>query len=725
MNPQETQQVDARDKKRVSFTERVKISSTNVRLETTVPQKEETFQVVIDLIKNSKCFKAFTISTDVPKIFMTILNIYPRVEGVDFTDVPDDDATLSFLIKLGYKGPLYKHTNIENVDYRKLIWEDLAFQIDHGKEKISRRENMPFLPFTKVIINYFLKQHNSLSNLKYQHCHTIKDDGIVSRCSSNTLLVKFLPRRAEIKGHKGKKKTDTHVVDVDKSEESDLKPPKRKTASRRVVKKKVTITADDKIIPDDPDVALKLCKSISKAEAKEAKAARQVHATHARIVTESVPKPTRGRKSGKLTFDPPKRIKGVPSVTLEEQEAVDTMKTLKESRKTNRSQPGTGGLNKETSTIPGVLDESIVISATLKEDLLDDEEKDDKDGDADDEGDDHIIDTQDANDEDAETESDVDEIYKYKIHVHKDMDAEMAETKTVENQNKEKDVITNAAKPDIQSLSVQKFPISVILKTTNLPPIPEILIETLVSTAISSPHVTPAISTVQQTSTPIPTPPITTEFPTSTTVVPESDALSAVQLRTSTVDLEQEYEKSPSKILKIKMKQAEKQKMLKFTINFTDNAALKEFDQKSTLYQTMHANKSFNRNFANHRLYHTPMEALIEDENAMDKGVDDTIKDHKRKQDDEEDGDDKDPSARPNQGNKTKRRRNKESESSKKPSTTKENLKVVMDDVGKNVVHDDDQPQDTSEPNTAKNLNPEWFTKPPRPPTLDPEWNKH
>ncbi|GKF82487.1 hypothetical protein Tco_0244143 [Tanacetum coccineum] len=68
MNPQETQQVVARDEKWVPSTERVKISSTNVRLETTVQQKEETFQVVIDVIKNSTCFKAFTITAEVPEI---------------------------------------------------------------------------------------------------------------------------------------------------------------------------------------------------------------------------------------------------------------------------------------------------------------------------------------------------------------------------------------------------------------------------------------------------------------------------------------------------------------------------------------------------------------------------------------------------------------------------------------------------------------------------------
>ncbi|GJS88907.1 hypothetical protein Tco_0771543 [Tanacetum coccineum] len=128
MNPQETQ-VAARDEKWVPFTERVKISSTNIRPETTVPQKEETFQVVIDLVKNSSCFKAITISADVPEIFMqqfwTILDICPRVEGVNFTDVPDDDTTLAFLIKLGYKGPLYKPTNMF-MDHMHQPWRTLA-----------------------------------------------------------------------------------------------------------------------------------------------------------------------------------------------------------------------------------------------------------------------------------------------------------------------------------------------------------------------------------------------------------------------------------------------------------------------------------------------------------------------------------------------------------------------------------------------------------------------
>ncbi|GJY14357.1 hypothetical protein Tco_0384779 [Tanacetum coccineum] len=53
----------------------------------------------------------------------------------------------------------------------------------------------------------------------------------------------------------------------------------------------------DNIIPK-PDLALELGKSISLTEAKEEAVAREVHATHARIVSESEPEPTQRRHSG-------------------------------------------------------------------------------------------------------------------------------------------------------------------------------------------------------------------------------------------------------------------------------------------------------------------------------------------------------------------------------------------------------------------------------------------
>nr|GEZ47815.1 hypothetical protein [Tanacetum cinerariifolium] len=576
------------------------------------------------------------------------------------------------------------------------------------------------------------------------------------------MFIKYLtnlipPKKSRGKGSKGKKTTKESHETVNVSEESEPEPTKKKTYSKRKDKKKVTLSADDNIISNDPDVALELAKSISQTKAEEAEAARKVHATHARIMIESVPESAKKKSGGRSsksvviqdTLSTPKskpatsktKLKGDPSITPQEQEATNIMQALKESNKTSRDNQVLEAQMKELVVNQGGSDEENYITGEkvilewgdeqdceFSNDDNDDVEKDDKDGDAYDEGDDHVSDTQDAGDEDDENESDEDEIYKYKIRVRKDEDAAKEEA---EKTSKAKDDAKKTELPPSSSslfvssgfwdqffklssdsslvstvkdsADTYKVSILVIPETTNLSPILEVVTGTPVSSAVPSPQVTPIILTVQQTPTPIPTPPITTDAPTIITTIIESKALFAVELRVAklkkehlseltkkpTPIAEQESEKSPLEILKIKKEQAKK-------------------------------------NPANHRLYHALIEALIEDENAMDKGVTDTVKDHKRKHDDDEH-----PPAGPNQGKKTKRRRTKESRSSKKPSTTKQTPKgetptigsktskfaltkepvekpiaeVIVDDAGDDVVHDDDQPQDTLEPKTRKTLN--------------------
>ncbi|GJR50782.1 hypothetical protein Tco_1401303 [Tanacetum coccineum] len=122
----------------------------------------------------------------------------------------------------------------------------------------------------------------------------------------------------------------------------------------------------------------------------------------------------------------------------------------------------------------------------------------------------------------------------------------------------------------------------------------------------------------------------------------------------------QESKKSPKEIIRIKREQGEKEQESTYTIRSTDKVALEEFDLKSALFKHMNKNRTANRNPANYHLYHALMEALIADEDAMDKEVKDRIKDHKRKHDsddDEDDDDDEGPSAGSNQGKSAKRRR--------------------------------------------------------------------
>ncbi|GJS71358.1 retrovirus-related pol polyprotein from transposon TNT 1-94 [Tanacetum coccineum] len=130
----------------VPTAERVNISITNVILETIVKQKEETFQVVIDSIKNSTCIKAFTISADVPEILMQQF--------------------------------WYTITKIKGSESYEFLLADKRCVID---ARSHFREVLVICPEKKVIIDYFLSKHKSLKKLKFQHFHTIKDVGVVSR----------------------------------------------------------------------------------------------------------------------------------------------------------------------------------------------------------------------------------------------------------------------------------------------------------------------------------------------------------------------------------------------------------------------------------------------------------------------------------------------------------------------------------------------------------------
>ncbi|GKC85477.1 hypothetical protein Tco_1141194 [Tanacetum coccineum] len=713
-----------------------------------MPQNEETFQVFIDVIKNSMCFKAFTISADVPEIFMQqfwyiikkvqgtdsyesllankkyrvdaevfrkILDICPRVEGEEFIELQNDDDTLTFLIDLSYKGLLHKYTNMY-VDHMSHPWSSLAVTINKclsGKTTSNDRLRKSRIDIIRL---KFVRIGEDYQEYELAIPDVMMNDAI-KQSESYQMFIKYstgqIPlRRVEAKVYKERRLLMT-LRKLLMYLKTEPEPVKKKTASRRVVMKKVTIFADDNSIPD-PDVTLELGKSISLVEAEE-EAEKQVYATHERIVTESVPESAK-KKTGSRSSR---------SVVIQDTlKAVDIMQALKESKKTNKRQLGPGDSSERTGTIPWIPDKSAVVSATSndgtgikpgqekvitkekvtlewgsiqeseysEEDQLDDKEKDDKEGDADDEGNDYINDTQDTDDEDAETKSDEDEIYKYKICVHKDEDVEMTNAK-VEDFEKGDAEISDVAQADVEKTEEIKD----AAKKAELPPTSSSLsvslgfgdqflklsfdnslvstikdnidaeINSLLEVKIQSevPHIQslsvlrvlvsvisePVVLTlVEETSSAAPV--TTLPLPSVSTTPP----LRVAKLEKDVSDLKNIYH-SAETIAALK-EQEEKQKMPKYTIKSTDKAALKEYDQKS--------------------------------------------------------------------GKKTKRSRTKESESSKKPSITKETPKgkasskgsktgksasakesveepiaeVVMDDVGR----DNDQPQDTYEPKTAKTL---------------------
>ncbi|GJS18096.1 hypothetical protein Tco_0412568 [Tanacetum coccineum] len=205
MNQEVTRQVVARNEKWVPTMERVKISTTNAfNISAEVPEIfMQQFWYTVKKVSGTNSYEFFLSNkkcvVDV-EVLRKILNICPRVHGVDFAEIPYDEATLTFLLSLGYKGPLHKHPNMyvdhihqpwrtlasiineclsgktasndrlrksridilwgmfyrENVEYPELIWKDFAFQIDHMHLKKGRCENMPCprLKFVRIGEDY-------------------------------------------------------------------------------------------------------------------------------------------------------------------------------------------------------------------------------------------------------------------------------------------------------------------------------------------------------------------------------------------------------------------------------------------------------------------------------------------------------------------------------------------------------------------------------------------
>ncbi|GJS65893.1 retrovirus-related pol polyprotein from transposon TNT 1-94 [Tanacetum coccineum] len=190
----------------------------------------------------------------------------------------------------------------------------------------------------------------------------------------------------------------------------------------------------------------------------------------------------------------------------------------------------------------------------------------------------------------------------------------------------------------------------------------------------------------------------------------------------------QESEKSPKEIIKAKKEQDEEKQDSTYSIRSTDKVDLEEFDLKSALFSHMNKKKSANKNTTNYRLYHALMEALIADEDAMDKEVADKVKDHKRKHDsddDEDDDDDEGPSAGSNQGRSTKRRRSDsaasgsakpppkaDDQSSKKPRESdpeSEHSEQSSDDISKQDKGDGSDMEDTDNAHIPKVSTTTWF----------------
>ncbi|GJW05899.1 hypothetical protein Tco_1568322 [Tanacetum coccineum] len=161
--------------------------------------------------------------------FRNMLQICPKLPGKQFVDPPFEEEILTFMRELGYSGNIKllsdvkvemlpqpwrtfrtiinkclsgKVTGIDslrlsraqilwglyhqkNVDYVYLLWEDLVFQIEN---KESRKNKYMYYPrFTKVIINHFMSQDQSIPRRNKVDWHMANDDPILT-------TMRFIPQ---------------------------------------------------------------------------------------------------------------------------------------------------------------------------------------------------------------------------------------------------------------------------------------------------------------------------------------------------------------------------------------------------------------------------------------------------------------------------------------------------------------------------------------------------
>ncbi|GKA19908.1 hypothetical protein Tco_0699823 [Tanacetum coccineum] len=456
-----------------------------------------------------------------------------------------------------------------------------------------------------------------------------------------------------------------------------------------------------------------------------------------------------------------KAIKGVQTLTPEEQLAANTMQALKASRKSNRSQLLTGGSSEGT----------------------DKEKKDNYD-------DDKSIDIEEADDEQTDDE-----------FVRDYVDKEMKDAKVAESRNDDEE-ITDTTKADAEKtkeiLAVSVYVISDLVVLSQIPEIPTVSS----ATTPPLPHSVSTISPIlQQTTTPILTLPITTKAPPITTIAPVvttiPDPLTAISQRVYVLEKDvQELKavdhttallaslrsKIPSAVnaylgsglgdtlQKFLPKEVSDfatlviQSTVKKALEKTPTAlaksssqaqsslkaaeSLSEYQLENILFEKIEKSHSYLTHDKHQALYDSLFNSLCLDD-VIARGQVDPEKILRKR-----DRDDEDPSAGPKRGKKTKRSRTKESEPSKKSSTTKESSKgkshaktfksgksvtaeepveepaveIASEDIKQtidDVVNDADQPPYDTTQTKDKAPKYDWFKQPLQPLTPNPEWNIH
>ncbi|GJW71530.1 hypothetical protein Tco_0128447 [Tanacetum coccineum] len=602
-----------------------------------------------------------------------------------------------FIKELGYNGKCDMLSEI-HTDHMHQPWRtftavinrcisgkspDFMFQADNKEISSARKENMPYPRFTKVIISLLISKDKTIFMRNKINLHTIRGDSLLS-------ILKFVSKTQDY--HKYRALIPEEIINQAIKDSKSYKiylayatgvaTPKKARKFKKPAspwKKKTLVTVEEEELePTKKD------KPTKKPTTKRQSSGVQIQDTPGVSVSKKkTPVKVSRRKGIELLSD---------ATLLEEARSKKALRRSK--RETTIIQAGGSS---EGADFESVVPDEPKVKTSLADNGDDDDSNDDDSNDdvSDDEDvlesdDDH----EEADDERIESDDEEEEAQDDDLLTKKG-DVEMTNTKTgdAELENAKQVMLSLSEGPILSSYISSDYD----AKYLNFDNIPSVDTKVVLMLDINVQHEVP------------PT--------TSTTVVSESETLAAFHSRITNLvkdvkdlkmvdhsevpnavkeylgtslddalykvlkkhdaDIIKEHsvpdeiieirrhqyvpKKCTEHIRKIKMEHARKQQEPKETISSFDTTALEEFDQKTTLFETMTKSKSFNKSPKQRALYHALMESILEDEDAMDEGVADKLK--KRKQDDADK--DEGPSAGSYRGLK-RRKTSKDTEPSKK-----------------------------------------------------------
>ncbi|GJQ93620.1 hypothetical protein Tco_0004759 [Tanacetum coccineum] len=243
---QENLQQAALDESLVPIDDQVKIGACNMRIDLLKTQKEPTYHLTLDIIKQYSCYNAFLIIAD------------------EFAEQPPPDALVSFVKQLGYKGAM-KLVSEMYINNMYQPWRTFLAIINRKISNISLTADKPVLrDENRCLIPDSPKSSSITSSLNT--IHYLRDTALSSTLSNSMM-------------NDDNRNSAHYMMYLVLS--TNTKEKKKKATTPR---KKRSITADDNILPD-PDEALKLGESMSLTEAEIEEEERRLHETHAHLST--------------------------------------------------------------------------------------------------------------------------------------------------------------------------------------------------------------------------------------------------------------------------------------------------------------------------------------------------------------------------------------------------------------------------------------------------------